>query len=111
MTWLGNWWDGVDLWLTQLAFPFQFAIVIAVLGPLCWGVAWVIDRVVDLVGLLSRPRDLAELTAVAPEPMSVRADVPAGTPATIITSVPPGPTAVPQVRAAAAVHGSEPAGS
>lgn len=48
--WLANWWDGVDLWLSQLAFPFQFAIVIVVLAPVCFGVAVLVDRVVDLVG-------------------------------------------------------------
>ena len=89
--WLANWWDGVDLWLSQLAFPFQFAIVIAVLAPLCWGIAWLMDRVVDLVsGRVRRTtRELVEVMATTPEPIPVRADVPAGTPATIITSVPP----------------------
>lgn len=48
--WLANWWDGVDLWLSQLAFPFQFAIVIVVLAPVCLGVAVLVDRVVDLFG-------------------------------------------------------------
>jgi hypothetical protein len=48
--WLANWWDGVDLWLSQLAFPFQFAIVIVVLAPVCFGVAVLVDRVVDLFG-------------------------------------------------------------
>lgn len=88
--WLANWWDGVDLWLSQLAFPFQFAIVIAVLGPLCWGIAWLMDRVVDLVsGRVRRPRELVEMTATTPEPLPVRADMPAGTPATIIMSASP----------------------
>lgn len=48
--WLANWWDGVDLWLSQLAFPFQFAIVIVVLAPVCFGVAVLVDRVVDVIG-------------------------------------------------------------
>jgi hypothetical protein len=47
--WLGNWWDGVELWLTQLAFPLQFALVIAVLAPICLVAAWGIDRAVDLI--------------------------------------------------------------
>ncbi|MGH3620820.1 MAG: hypothetical protein ACRDQ5_03395 [Sciscionella sp.] len=56
--WLGNWWNGVELWLTQLWFPFQFAMVMLVLLPLCLGVAWLIDRVVDLVpARLTRVRD------------------------------------------------------
>ncbi|HEX3790292.1 MAG TPA: hypothetical protein VHW44_20670 [Pseudonocardiaceae bacterium] len=47
--WLANWWDGVELWLTGTSFAVQFALVIVVLGPVCLGVAWAIDRVVDLV--------------------------------------------------------------
>ncbi|HVV18045.1 MAG TPA: hypothetical protein VHF06_01325 [Pseudonocardiaceae bacterium] len=90
--WLANWWDGVDLWLSQLAFPFQFAIVIAVLAPVCFGVAWAIDRVVDLVsGRLTRAHGGPETAVTAPEPVPVRADVPPGTPGTIITSAPPDP--------------------
>ncbi|HEX5118240.1 MAG TPA: hypothetical protein VFW65_23905 [Pseudonocardiaceae bacterium] len=80
--WLANWWDGVDLWLSQLAFPFQFAIVVAVLAPVCFGVALLVDRVVDLV--TGRKRTAATQPDVTEIPL-VRADVPAGTPATIIT--------------------------
>lgn len=47
--WLANWWDGVELWLTELSFPIQFLLVIGVLGPVCLGIAWAIDRAVDLV--------------------------------------------------------------
>jgi hypothetical protein len=47
---LANWWDNAELWLAQLWFPLQFVLVIAVLGPLCLGVAWLIDRIVDRVG-------------------------------------------------------------
>lgn len=42
-----QWWDGVELWLAQLAFPFQFALLMCVLLPLSLGVARFIDRVVD----------------------------------------------------------------
>lgn len=93
--WLANWWDGVDLWLGQLAFPFQFAIVIVVLAPVCMGVAWAIDRSVDLVSArFTRVRDAqpplnSTEPAPVPEVIPVRADVPAGTPATIITSIDP----------------------
>jgi len=45
---LANWWDGIELWLTQLPFPFEFAIVIAVLGPLCVGLAIGLDRLFGL---------------------------------------------------------------
>lgn len=47
LNWLGDWWNGVELWLTQLWFPFQFALVMAILLPLCLGMAWLIDRLVD----------------------------------------------------------------
>lgn len=46
--WMANWWDAVELWLTQLPFPFEFAIVIVVLGPLCVGVAVGLDRLLGL---------------------------------------------------------------
>ncbi|TNC24414.1 hypothetical protein [Amycolatopsis alkalitolerans] len=52
---LANWWDKAELWLTQLWFPLQFVLVIAVLGPLCLGVAWLIDRIVDRVAAWLRP--------------------------------------------------------
>jgi hypothetical protein len=44
---LANWWDGVELWVLGLPFGFQFALVMAVLLPLCVVVAWLIDRIVD----------------------------------------------------------------
>lgn len=46
---LANWWDNAELWLAQLWFPLQFLLVIVVLAPLCLGVAWLIDRIVDRV--------------------------------------------------------------
>lgn len=56
--WLGNWWNSAELWLTQLWFPLQFAFVIALLLPVCIGVAWLIDRIVDrLSARLTRVRD------------------------------------------------------
>lgn len=44
---LAEWWNGVELWVLGLAFPFQFALVIVLLAPLCLVVAWLIDRIVD----------------------------------------------------------------
>ena len=46
---LADWWDGVELWITQLWFPFQVALVIVVLLPLCWAAAVLIDNGVDRV--------------------------------------------------------------
>ena len=45
---LANRWDAVELWVTQLAFPFQVVLAIVVVLPLCWGVAGLLDRAVDL---------------------------------------------------------------
>jgi hypothetical protein len=49
---LADWWDGFELWVTQLWFPFQVALVIVVLLPLCWGTARLIDYGVDRVSAL-----------------------------------------------------------
>jgi hypothetical protein len=90
---LANWWDSVALWLSDLAFPIQFALVIAVLAPVCFVLAWGIDNAVDLVTARfhhtsGSPRQAApEPPRTLPLVVNVRADVPAGTPATIITSV------------------------
>jgi hypothetical protein len=57
---LSDWWNGVELWVLGLAFPFQFALVMAVLAPLCLVVAWFIDRVVDHASALVRPSPAAD---------------------------------------------------
>jgi len=44
---VATWWDGVELWLTQLDFTLQVIIVVGVLGPLCWGFAAVVDSIVE----------------------------------------------------------------
>ncbi|MPZ66857.1 MAG: hypothetical protein GEU83_15570 [Pseudonocardiaceae bacterium] len=44
-----RWWDGVELWLTQLPLAIQVALLMLVLLPACWAVAKLIDRVVDAV--------------------------------------------------------------
>lgn len=41
--------DAVESWLAAQSFWVQVPIVLAVLGPLCWLVAGVIDRVVERV--------------------------------------------------------------
>ena len=93
LPWLANWWDSVALWLSDLAFPIQFALVIAVLAPVCFVLAWGIDNAVDLVTARfhrtpgSPERPVPESPRTPPLVVNVRADVPAGTPATIITSV------------------------
>ena len=58
LEWLVEWWDGVELWLVQvpyvlqLPYPLQVALVFAVLLPVCWGLARVIDHGID--GLIAR---------------------------------------------------------
>jgi hypothetical protein len=49
---LAGWWDGVELWITQLWVPFQVALVIVVLLPLCWAAAVMIDNGVDRVSAM-----------------------------------------------------------
>ncbi|TWF74865.1 hypothetical protein FHX44_11747 [Pseudonocardia hierapolitana] len=44
---VADWWDAVELWLTQLPFGFQVLLATVVLVPLCWGTAVLSDRVVD----------------------------------------------------------------
>lgn len=46
---LADWWNAVELWLAQLWFPFQIALVMVVLLPAAWAVAWLVDRGVDRV--------------------------------------------------------------
>lgn len=53
MLWAGwdaviRWWDGVELWLTQLGLALQVALLMLVLLPVCWWAARVIDRVSGL---------------------------------------------------------------
>lgn len=45
---IADWWDAVELWITQLAFPFQVLLAAVVLLPLCWGAAAGIDRLVEV---------------------------------------------------------------
>jgi hypothetical protein len=44
---LADWWDSIELWLTQLPFGFQVVLAAVVLLPLCWGTAVGLDRLVD----------------------------------------------------------------
>jgi hypothetical protein len=44
---VADWWDAVELWLTQLTFGFQVLLAAFVLVPLCWGTAVAVDRAVD----------------------------------------------------------------
>ncbi|MGH3932214.1 MAG: hypothetical protein ACRDTF_19815 [Pseudonocardiaceae bacterium] len=51
-----RWWDGVELWLTQLWLPMQLALLMMVLLPACWWVARLIDQGVDVASEWLRRR-------------------------------------------------------
>jgi hypothetical protein len=42
---VARWWDGVELWLTQLGLVLQVAVLMPVLLPVCWWAAGSLDRV------------------------------------------------------------------
>jgi hypothetical protein len=44
-----RWWDGVELWLTQLGLALQVTLLMLVLLPACWWAARGLDRVVGLI--------------------------------------------------------------
>jgi hypothetical protein len=46
---LADWYDAVELWVTQLAFPLQVLLAVLVVLPLCLGVALLLDRAAELV--------------------------------------------------------------
>lgn len=53
---LGAWWNAVELWVVQLWFPLQFAVVMVVVLPLCVGVAVGAERLFDVVAKRERGR-------------------------------------------------------
>jgi hypothetical protein len=56
---IADWWDAVELWITQLAFPLQVVLAIVVLVPLCWFVSAGVDRLVDAVSAYAASARLA----------------------------------------------------
>jgi hypothetical protein len=46
---VSRWWDGVELWLTQLGLALQVALLMLVLLPTCWWAARALDRASGLV--------------------------------------------------------------
>lgn len=65
---LSDWWNGVELWVLGLPFPFQFALVMAILVPLCLVVAWAIDRIVDHASALFGPAATPDAPVDVPLP-------------------------------------------
>ncbi|MDV6012069.1 hypothetical protein [Haloechinothrix sp. LS1_15] len=41
---IAEWWNGVEVWIAQLWFPWQFGLMLAALLPLVIAVTWLIDR-------------------------------------------------------------------
>jgi hypothetical protein len=66
---IADWWDAVELWLTQLAFPFQVALAIVIGLPLCWLAAAGIDRLVDVVIAAVNARVAANRSRTGPPPV------------------------------------------
>ena len=66
---IADWWDAVELWLTQLAFPFQVALAIVIGLPLCWLAAAGIDRLVDVVIAAVNARVAATRSRTGPPPV------------------------------------------
>lgn len=46
---LADWYDAMELWVTQLAFPVQVLLAVLVVLPLCFGVALLLDRAAERV--------------------------------------------------------------
>ncbi len=46
---IADWYDAVELWVTQLAFPFQVVLAVLVVLPACFAAAVALDRLADLV--------------------------------------------------------------
>ena len=69
---LANRWDALELWVTQLAFPFQVVLAILVVLPLCWAVAGLLDRAVDAVVMVGVRRRSPVSRPSAPRPPAPR---------------------------------------
>ena len=46
---LADWYDAMELWVTQLAFPLQVLLAVVVVLPLCLLAAMLLDRVSELL--------------------------------------------------------------
>lgn len=41
---IAGWWDALELWIAGVPFIPQVVLVLAVVGPLAFGIAWTLDR-------------------------------------------------------------------
>jgi hypothetical protein len=46
---VSRWWNGMELWLTQLGLALQVALLMLVLLPVCWWAARALDRASCLI--------------------------------------------------------------
>ncbi|MRH89052.1 hypothetical protein GFY24_16625 [Nocardia sp. SYP-A9097] len=71
---IAGWWDGVELWVAGLPFVPQFAVVLAAMVPVCFAIAYVLDRVLRVaLHALGRDRIAAQEAAVpAAQPRRMR---------------------------------------
>lgn len=77
-----DWWDGVELWLTQLSFPFQVLLAVLVLLPGCWLAAAGIDNAVDrILRAVATRRSTGTAEPAEPEPAADEPDPAAELPA------------------------------
>jgi hypothetical protein len=65
---IANWWDGIELWITGLPFVPQSIVVLLVVVPCAFGLAWTFDRllasILHLVGRDARAeRDATEVAS------------------------------------------------
>ncbi|WP_067544414.1 hypothetical protein [Nocardia crassostreae] len=67
---IADWWDGVELWVAGLPFVPQFAVVLAAMVPVCFAIAYLLDRALRVaLRTLGRDRVAAqEVAAPVAEP-------------------------------------------
>ncbi|GJF05791.1 hypothetical protein [Pseudonocardia sp. D17] len=78
---VADWWDAVELWVTQLAFPLQVVLAAVVVLPVCAGLAILVDRVSGVVETIYDALPRANRLGRAPEPLL---DPVAGAPADLL---------------------------
>ena len=44
---IASWLDAVELWVVGLPFVPQFVLMLAVIIPVAFGLAWTLDRMLD----------------------------------------------------------------